>query len=114
MTLHTPPPPVPDLDADAPPEDPRFRQMRRLVNMLLIVMIIAVMVVAFALVLKLRDLPSIGVAALRPSEQIVATETTPDRIALTLRDAETGASRVILLDATSFKPIAVINGRETR
>lgn len=109
MTLHTSPQPVPGLNEDLPPEDPRFRQMRRLVNMLLIVMIIAVIAITLALVMKLRELPAIGVAPLRPSEQIVSTETTAERVVLTLQDAETGDSRVIVLDAGSFRPIAVIN-----
>ena len=110
MTLHTSPQPAPGLDEDLPPEDPRFRQMRRLVNMLLIVMIIAVIAITLALVMKLRELPAIGIAPLRPSEQIVSTETTAERVMLTLNDTETGGSRVVVLDAGSFKPIAVVNG----
>lgn len=97
---------------DAPPEDPRFRQMRRLVNALLIVMILAVMAITLALVLKLRDLPSIGVAPLRAGEELISATATADRITLTLRDNADGAGRLVILDARSFKPISVVDLEE--
>lgn len=100
-------------DDAPPPEDPRFRTMRRLVNLLLIVMLIGFVAVVFALLLRLRDLPAIGVAPLTPHERIISAEATEDRVTLALRDEETGEERIVILDGASFKPIAVLSPPKT-
>lgn len=95
-------------EVDLFPEDPRFRQMRRLVNLLLIVMIGGFLTIVVAVLWKLKDAPSIGVAPLRANERVISSNATSDRVSLTLQDQITGAQRVIILDGESFKPIAEI------
>ena len=96
------------VDAEEFVEDPRMRRIRLLVSLLLIVMIAGFLTIVIALLLKLKDLPSIGVAPLAPGETIASATSTADRISLTLINAETGRERVVILDAASFKPIAVV------
>lgn len=82
--------------------------MRRLVNILLLVMIIGFAAITVALVLKLRSLPSIGVAPLAPGETIASAAAGPEGITLVL-SGETGAQRIVILDAESFQPIKVLS-----
>lgn len=82
--------------------------MRRLVNTLLVVLIIGVVAIVMALVLKLKETPIYGFAERKPSERIVEADATADRVTLLLRDAETGAERVIVLDGRTFLPVGEI------
>lgn len=83
--------------------------MRRLVNLLLMVMIAGFITIIIALLMRLKEMPSIGVAPLEANERILDATASADRISLTLRNDDTATERVIILDAATFKPIAVLN-----
>lgn len=86
--------------------------MRRLVNILLLVMIIGFAAITVALVLKLRSLPSIGVAPLAPGERVDSAAAGPEGITLVLSGGE-GGQRIVILDAESFQPIKVLSAEES-
>lgn len=93
-------------DAQETPEDPRFRVMRKLVNILLIVMIAGTLAISIALMLKLKDFRT-PIHPLGKGETIVSATATADRITLVL-SAEDGSQRVVILDAANFQPVREI------
>lgn len=80
--------------------------MRKLVNILLIVMIAGTLSITIALMIKLKDLRS-PVHPLAPGETIVSATATEDRITLVLSRPD-GAQRVVILDAAKFQPVREI------
>ncbi len=92
--------------AQEAPEDPRFRVMRKLVNILLVVMIAGTLSISIALMIKLKDLRT-PIHALAEGETIISATATEDRITLVLSGAD-GAQRVVILDAANFQPVREI------
>lgn len=87
-------------------EDPRFRLMRRLVNLLLLVMIAGILAVVVAMMLKLKDFQP-PVHPLKDGETIVSATASSDRVTLVL-EGEDGVQRVVILDGANFQPIREI------
>ncbi len=82
--------------------------MRRLVNALLATLIIGVVAIVLALVWKIKQTPLIGVSGRADTETVVAATADDARILLTLRDRETGAERVVVIDAETLRPVGEI------
>lgn len=100
-------------DIEDAPEDPRLRMMRRLVTFLLIVLIAGTLTVVIALLLKLKstDLSSddpVAAIGLGPSESLAEASSTADRITLVIENAETGARRVVILDAADYRVVGAV------
>lgn len=99
------------LDAD-PPEDPRFRVMRLLVNALLMVLIAGVLTIVISILLALKrpsaPPPAADVPGLADGETLIRAEATESRITLVLEGAD-GGRRVIILDAATLRPITSLS-----
>lgn len=80
--------------------------MRKLVNLLLIVMIAGILSVTIALMLKLKDMRA-PVHPLAPGERVVSATATPEGISLVIEGPE-GKNRIVLLDGTNFQPVREI------
>lgn len=80
-----------------------------MVNALLATMIAGLVAVAAAMLMKLRDAPVYGLAGVTADERIVSADATPERVTLVLRDAQSGAERVVVLDGGSFRPLGQID-----
>lgn len=78
--------------------------MRRLVNLLLIVLIVGVMAIVLGLLWKLKQTTPATVTGVAASEDLIGAQALPDRITLVLRDRETGVERVVELDGATFLP----------
>ncbi|MCI4663603.1 MAG: DUF6476 family protein [Neomegalonema sp.] len=114
MTASPSVPPEDRGDAEEFPEDPRFRVMRRLVTFLLMVLIAGTLTVVIALLLKLKSInfssanptaTTIGIAA---DERLVRAEATSERITLLIERKATGAQRIVILDAQTFRVLSAI------
>ena len=88
-----------------------MRVMRRLVNILLIVMIAGVLVITIVLVVTLKRLGEPPVAGLAEQERIVSAEANAERVTLLVENLETGERRVILLDGRDLRPIGGVDER---
>lgn len=93
--------------------------MRRLVTILLIVLIAGALSVVIALILKLKSTsfasPQITAAELGvgPGERLARADATAERVTLLIEDIETGARRVVVLDATDFSVVGVVATERT-
>lgn len=107
-------------DLEDPPEPPRLRRLRRLVTLLLIVLIVGVSTVVIALLIKLKEIrfeapapldaaeasgAERAIPGLRPGERLVEARAEDGRVLLMLEDPA-GARRAVILDASTFQPIA--------
>lgn len=86
--------------------------MRRLVNMLLIVLIVGVMAIVLGLLWKLKQTTPASVTGVSSTEALVAAQALPERITLVLRDRETGAERVVELDGATFLPMGEVDASQ--
>ncbi len=88
--------------------------------MLLIVLIAGTLAVVIALLLKLKSIsfePSEAAAAdigLGAGESLVGAEATAERITLLIEDAETGARRIVILDAETYGVVGAVAAEEQR
>lgn len=92
--------------------------MRRLVTYLLVVLIAGTLSVVIALLLKLKEVdfdsePTVGVVGVGAAERLVGAEATADRITLMIEDAESGARRLVILDATTFEVVGAVAAETT-
>lgn len=108
--MSTAPETIAPQGSEPPEEDPRFRVMRRLVNLLLIVMIAGVLTIVIALLLKLKDASVTTVAGVAADERIIGAESGDGRVTLIIEGPD-GRQRVVVLDAINFRPLAEVRDR---